>query len=99
MRTITELTVIGAKINTCFDVIAAAVTCTGLTREDLEEFRRYLAEQDVMMPLTDPTTWKNGGEKMIQLAGKRTDVLLKVLPRLPETQEKRTIFLTVEDGS
>ncbi len=89
MKDLTELTVIGAKISTSYDALAAAVKSLGLTEDELRAFQEYLQEQDTVMPLTDPTRYRDMGSAAIVQAGKRVEVLLDALPLLPPVMDGR----------
>lgn len=82
MKTITELTVIGAKVNTCFDALTMVVSSMGLTEDELKDFADYLDEQDTFLPMRDPTTYRDGGSTAIELAKKRVEILQAALPAL-----------------
>ena len=73
------LTDIGRRINECFVYVKENISL-----EELAEFQEYISEQEALMPLLQPTAWRNGGSKGLQLAGQR----VKLLKNLLEAEEK-----------
>lgn len=53
---IDELRDIGRRINECFLDVK-----TNMTTDDLDRFDAYINEQEVLMPLLQPTKFRDGG--------------------------------------
>jgi hypothetical protein len=71
-RSIKDLTGIGEAIN-------GAIAESDLKKEDLDAFTEYLENQDVLMPLLNPTAYKRLGANGIPLAQARVEVIRKLI--------------------
>ena len=69
---------IGGRIAECFTIIDAAVQGSCLTDEDLAKFLEYVECQDALLPLFNPTLYRDAGQKTIPIARERAELLIKV---------------------
>lgn len=75
-----KLTKIGLKVNNAIE----AVWKTGLTIKEIEQLEAYMAHQETILPLVDPTFIVQHGFKLFDQARDR----IKLLKPIIELQQK-----------
>ncbi len=69
--TLEELNEIAKRISIAYEGVSAVIS-----KEEVENFAKYVEEQDTMMPLLNPTNYMNGGHENLQKVHKRIEALL-----------------------
>lgn len=78
-----ELNNIGNRINLCISIVETTISI-----EELNEFQKYIDEQEAIFPLLNPTAYMAGGSDALSLANKRVKALKNLLKILSSENAK-----------
>lgn len=82
-----EAAIVGGKIGACFDALSKQIEREKLTKEDLTLFLEYCENQDTLLPVTNPTLYRNQGEQLIPIGKDRAELLMSLLIHLDKVRE------------